>query len=1047
MSFKCAHFADIHFRGLSRHDEYKKVFTRSYEELRKLKPDVIFLGGDIVHSKTQGISPELIDILRWWFVSLADIAPVHVILGNHDGLMTNEDRLDAVTPIVGAIGDPRIQLMKGTGVYPTGVPGFNWCVFCCFDPKNWSNLTPPEDGVNIALYHGPVNGSLTDQDWEINGDSVKVDFFKDYDYTMLGDIHKRQFLAKTVAYPGSTIQQNYGEDVQKGFLFWDIKDKEDFTVDFIELHNEHAFRTIKWQGDVVSTLGEVQDDWVGSRFRVVHKGMTQAEFKQLQSSLREEYDAYEVVSKNEQESFKGSDTEITTSIGKISRNDLRSFKQQDALMSEYVKRFDLSEDERENLRTLHKDVFGRCVQNSVVKSHQWRLRKLAFDNTFGYGENNIIDFDVLSGITGIFGKNRVGKSSIPGTISYSLFNSSDRGVLKNVHVVNNRKNYCKASVDFSVGGEMWRAERQTVKRTNKKGVVSAPTNLNLFRVDESGNPIEDATGEQRRETEKSLRELVGTIDDFMMTSFASQGGMSAFIKEGSTQRKNILTRFLDLQIFDDMLKIAKSEMSELRGEMKSAPDKNWQVLINEQTSLSEDLTLEKSEVEEELNELKKKRDELKLQLAALPESELYTKEQIGEQINLLAGLNTSKNELSSRVVSLSEEIEATSKKIEKINAIKEQFPIEELREERETQKALQSQQEILEAKLELEVQRLDNKRKSAKKLERVPCGDQFPKCPYIKDAHKSASEIDDQKQVISAIKKEIRALKSNIEKLLSKGLTERLQKYEEILAKEQTLRISHSDLRLEMKEAEGEYQDVASSLKSGKQLLREMRLRSIDEEKDRAVVLMKRQLRDAEDRINELDAERLYITEQVSVANQKKTVLLEEKQRFGAVKSRWETYNTFMQAVDKKGIPLTILSLQLPQINNELVKILQGVVNFDLSLEADLDSNNMDIFIDYGDSRRIIECGSGMEKMISSLALRVALINVCNAPRSDVLIIDEGFGALDDKNIEACSRLLESLKKYFANILIISHVDAMKDVVDNVLDIQKVGKDSYVKCV
>ena len=82
--------------------------------------------------------------------------------------------------------------------------------------------------------------------------------------------------------------------------------------------------------------------------------------------------------------------------------------------------------------------------------------------------------------------------------------------------------------------------------------------------------------------------------------------------------------------------------------------------------------------------------------------------------------------------------------------------------------------------------------------------------------------------------------------------------------------------------------------------------------------------------------------------------------------------------------------------------------------------------------------------MISSLALRVALINVCNAPRSDIFIIDEGFGALDDKNIEACSRLLTSLKKYFSNILIISHVDAVKDVVDNVLDIQKEGKDARI---
>ena len=432
MSFKCAHFADIHFRGLTRHDEYRKVFELAFSKLKDLKPDIIFLGGDIVHSKTQGISPELIDILRWWFNSLADIAPVHLILGNHDGLMLNEDRLDAITPIVRALNNPNVHLMKGTGVYPTGIDGFNWCTFCCFDPKAWQDLTPPEDGVNIALYHGPVNGSLTDQDWEINGDSIKVDFFQGYDYVMLGDIHKRQFLAERIAYPGSTIQQNYGEDIEKGFLFWEIEDKEKFEVKFIPLYNAHAFRTIKWEGDVSSTLDAVPAHWAKSRFRVVHKGMTQTEFKQLQQCLKKDYDAYEVVSKNEEDNFKGVDTEIATSIGKISRNDLRSFRQQDALMSEFVKNKEMTEEDRSALRLLHKDIFSRCVQASTAKSHQWRLRKLMFDNTFGYGEDNIIDFDVLNGITGIFGKNRVGKSSIPGTISYALFNASDRGTLKNI---------------------------------------------------------------------------------------------------------------------------------------------------------------------------------------------------------------------------------------------------------------------------------------------------------------------------------------------------------------------------------------------------------------------------------------------------------------------------------------------------------------------------------------------------------------------------------------------------------------------------------------
>ena len=80
MSFKCIHISDIHFRGLSRHDEYRESFNDFFKKAKKLEPDVIYVGGDIVHSKTQGISPELIDILNWWFTSLASIAPTHRIL-------------------------------------------------------------------------------------------------------------------------------------------------------------------------------------------------------------------------------------------------------------------------------------------------------------------------------------------------------------------------------------------------------------------------------------------------------------------------------------------------------------------------------------------------------------------------------------------------------------------------------------------------------------------------------------------------------------------------------------------------------------------------------------------------------------------------------------------------------------------------------------------------------------------------------------------------------------------------------------------------------
>ena len=164
------HIADVHWRGLSRHDEYRRSFADFFEKAKNLNPDIIYVGGDIVHSKTQGISPELIDCLSWWFTSMAEICPVHVILGNHDGLILNEQRQDAISPILAALNNPRIHLYKKSGVYPIADTEFNWCVFLGFDESNWDQVKPKDNCINIAAYHGGVIGSKTDINWEIEGE-------------------------------------------------------------------------------------------------------------------------------------------------------------------------------------------------------------------------------------------------------------------------------------------------------------------------------------------------------------------------------------------------------------------------------------------------------------------------------------------------------------------------------------------------------------------------------------------------------------------------------------------------------------------------------------------------------------------------------------------------------------------------------------------------------------------------------------------------------------------------------------------------------------
>jgi len=79
-----AHISDIHIRNVKRHDEYRVVFSKLYEELRSLNVDRIVCTGDVAHTKTQ-LSPEYFSLTVEFFTELCRIAPVDLLPGNHDG--------------------------------------------------------------------------------------------------------------------------------------------------------------------------------------------------------------------------------------------------------------------------------------------------------------------------------------------------------------------------------------------------------------------------------------------------------------------------------------------------------------------------------------------------------------------------------------------------------------------------------------------------------------------------------------------------------------------------------------------------------------------------------------------------------------------------------------------------------------------------------------------------------------------------------------------------------------------------------------------------
>ena len=1036
------HIADVHWRGLSRHEEYILAFKDFFKKAKVLEPDIIYIGGDIVHSKTQGISPELIQSLAWWFTEMAKIAPTHVILGNHDGLILNKDRQDAITPIIKALNNPRIYLYKNSGNYEIdGHPGFYWNIFSCFDEENWNLVAPTADGVNIALYHGAAYGSLTDSDWQLEGE-IKTGFFKGFDFALLGDIHKRQFLneAKTIAYCGSTIQQNYGESIDKGFLCWDIRGKGDFDVEFHSVKPVHPFYTVDWLGNVSDTLDYCENLPRQSKIRIrADNFISQSDTRKLRKLLKKSINAAEVVYKIDS---KFEAEQVVDENNKNSLN-LRTSETHKELLRNYYSTQKLTVDEWSKVDGLiekYVDMLGGEEEGRNVK---WTIDNIRFDNAFSYGKDNYINFKSLPGITGIFGRNARGKSSIIGTIAYSLFNTSDRGSIKNLHLINTRYNSCKAEIDITINGIPHRIVRQTIKKTTKKNVW-APTTLKFYKLDRYGDIVEDLTDEQRRETEKIIRAKIGTSEEFLMTSLASQGEMNTFVKEKAAARKLHLSNFLDLGVFDKLYEMIKKDSNELRAKANALSGENWQQKIDKSQERIDDYLKKKALKELDISDIKKRLSGLNKDYHKKDTADLIDISFVKNLQSRLIEIDKNSKDLFNIKKTKEQSIAEKELKINKIESFIKTVDIDEIRKKKAAKIKIERNLAELQGLYNLEKRELEIIEKSVKKLSEVPCGDRFPSCKFIKESHKNKRKLDNQEKKVTLLNVKLDDITESFKIYSKDNYDQKINKYNKLLQRKSELISDVSDVRIKISQY-GQKIERLNDLYEEKQaefviIKEKFDLQEVDDE----IAALGKLIKTSERELKNKEQQHTNIIQQL--ANHKANVKLFQKQKndYDAANGQLKIYDMIAKAVSRRGIPVQIIHSLLPKINTEIAKILNGVVGFTVELEADLDSNAMDIYINYGDSRRIIELGSGMEKMMSSLAIRVALINCSTLPKTNMLMIDEGFGALDETNLEACSKLLQSLKKWFKNILIISHIDAIKDVVDNTIEIMKNGVDSRV---
>ena len=168
------------------------------------------------------------------------------------------------------------------------------------------------------------------------------------------------------------------------------------------------------------------------------------------------------------------------------------------------------------------------------------------------------------------------------------------------------------------------------------------------------------------------------------------------------------------------------------------------------------------------------------------------------------------------------------------------------------------------------------------------------------------------------------------------------------------------------------------------------------------------------------------------------TTRQERSQKLAAIKDQAARYRYLQQAFGPKGIQAMIIEAALPELETEANRLLSrlsdGRMSVRLETQRELKSGGtretLDIILSDELGSRPYELYSGGEAFRADLALRIALSRLL-ARRAgaalQTLFIDEGFGTQDAHGRENLVEALHLVKDEFALVLVITHIDELKE--------------------
>jgi DNA repair exonuclease SbcCD ATPase subunit len=632
-----------------------------------------------------------------------------------------------------------------------------------------------------------------------------------------------------------------------------------------------------------------------------------------------------------------------------------------------------------------------------------------------------------------------------------MFNTTSKNERKNYNIINQHKPSCRGVVELQVGDKVYTIERSSEKYVRKlKGEVTNEARTFLdFRGSDAIGDDASLNGTTRNETDAHIRKRFGTVEDFLLTSMASQLDSLSFIKEGSTKRKEILAKFLDLDIFEKKFNLAKEDSADLKGLLKRVGEVDYKIDIavaevqrdEAQAALDKEVaTSEKLRGSVAL--LEQEQADLTAQIDSMPAERLDIKKLLETRTNLEKKIENA----NTNIVELKQENEEFDSKLQEYDDFLTTIDIEDLLAKKKEYDDFKQRYDETVHRARL----MDNDYKALSKkielLDEVPCGNQFPKCQFIKDAHIAAIELPALEVDIITEIEDAKEYKIKTEKVNSGEMITLINRYNTTIIHKNNIEIEKRDNKVSIEVQYGKIKTFKADLAAAKEKIdlyeeKKELIQNIEKmlnEREKVAVNIaqtKEAVKDIEETINQQHR-------QIGSLEQRVRDLREKEQEVKEIEADYAAYDLFMRCTHSNGIAYDIIKKRLPVINGEIAKVLSNITDFEVFFQED--GRKLDVLLKHPKHEpRPIEMGSGAEKTIASMGIRLALLSISSLPKGNIFILDEPGTALDAENMEGFIRMLQLIKMYFKTVILISHLDSLKDMVDMEITIDK--KDGFAR--